>query len=189
MKENCPVPPPIKLNCWKHHAGFIKEQISLLRAENELKQLTLILLKIGESQMDLYLGKYSPSELSNQIFNQLKSLRITSYYNYKNWLGEDEKKYKLINLNDQSVWTLRLGEDRERFVHIHPGRYSPHSRRVKSLTLKTVICILSWQKIYSLPAYDIDLVNMLRKKFLKAPPLKSIKTESGLHRIIQILEN
>lgn len=188
MEEDCTVSPPIKFNCWKHHAGFIKEQISKIKDEKEIQQLSPILLKIGESQMDLYLGEFSPSQISNQILNQLKDIRIISPEDYKNWLSEVGKEYKLFNLSDKSVWTLRLGDDQERFVHIHPGRYSPHSIRVKSPTLKTAIYILAWQKVYSLPDYDLDLVNMIRKIFVKAPPLKSIKTESGLQRVIQILK-
>jgi hypothetical protein len=189
VKEDCSVPPPIKFNCWKHHSGFIKEQISNIKDEKEMQQLSSVVLKIGESQMDLYFGEYPPEEISYQILIQLKGRGITSCKVYKDWLTGDKKEYKLLNLKDDSVWTLRFREDEGRFVHIHPGRYSPHSIRVKSLTLKTVIYVLAWQKVNSLPDYNLDLVNMVRKKFLKAPPLKSIKAGSGLHRIIQTLKN
>ena len=56
MEVNCKTPSPFKVNCWKHHACFIAKQISKIKKEEELKSLPAILIKIGGSQMDLYLG-------------------------------------------------------------------------------------------------------------------------------------
>ena len=86
--------------------------------------------------MDLYFGNYSIEEISKQILMHLQENKIYSLRDYQNWLGKDDKYYQLVELKDKSIWTLRLGETREKYVHIHPGRYSPHTVRVKAATLK-----------------------------------------------------
>ena len=106
MEENCPVPSPINLNCWKHHAGFIKNQISSVTSVEEIEKLNSSLRKIGESQMDLYLGKFLAEEVSNQIIKTLKREKIFSFEQYKKWLYKDGKEYQLITLKDKSIWTL-----------------------------------------------------------------------------------
>ncbi len=139
MDENCQIPPPINFNCWKHHAGFIKKQIESVKETRDLDQLKVYLLKIGESQMDLYFGEYSPVNISTQILDYLHRNKIFSPDLYKDWLSKDGKGYQLVELKDKSVWTLRIGENLERYIHIHPGRYSPLTVRVKATTLKTAI--------------------------------------------------
>ena len=186
MKENCRVNVPIKFNCWKHHVGFIKKQISSLDKEEENKQLKKFLLLIGRSQMDLYFGEYSPKKISSLIILELKSKNSFDYDSYKVWLKSEGHNYRLLKLSDDSVWTLRLGEEPERYVHIHPGRYSKHSVRVKSTTLKTAICILCWQKLFPKIVVDLNLINVLRNEFVFAPPLKTLKHSAGLNRLLNL---
>jgi len=189
MKENCSVKVPIKFNWWKHHAGFIKKQISGLDKEKDTNQLKKFLLSIGRSQMDLYFGEYSPQKTASLIISELKSKNSFDYNSYKAWLKSEGHDYRLLKLSDDSVWTLRLGEEPERYVHIHPGRYSKHSVRVKSTTLKTAICILCWQKLFPKIVVDLNLVNGLRKKFVFAPPLKSLKHSAGLDRLLNLFNS
>ena len=48
--------------------------------------------------------------------------------------------YGLVTLPaDGSVWTLRLGVADGRYVHLHPGRHTPHTVRVNAATLKTAV--------------------------------------------------
>ena len=141
MKEiNCSIQLPLTFNCWKHHAGFIKKQIKFYRNEKiSGEELQKTLLVIGGSQMDLYVGKLSPQEICDEIISKLRSTEVLAFEDFKQWLFEKGNKYKLIKISDHSVWTLRLGNQEERYVHIHPGRYSPLTLRVKALTLKTAI--------------------------------------------------
>jgi hypothetical protein len=185
VEENCIVDPPINFNCWKHHAGFIKTQIVSIQSKDELEKLKTILLRIGESQMDLYYGNYSPMEISERIVTCLKEKKVFLSTRYKNWLNENE--YKLINLFDKSVWTLRLGEDAEKYVHIHPGRYSPNTKRVKALTLKSAIFTLCCEKLCEPKLTGKELINHVRKIYLNEPPLKSVSKESGLGRLLELL--
>jgi len=187
VKENRHIPPPINLNCWKHHASFIKEQIESIRETKDLEELKSYLLKIGESQMDLYLGGFSPSDISEQILSALHRIKIFEYEQYRNWLTKDGKDFQLVELKDKSIWTLRLGDDVSRYVHIHPGRYSPLTIRVKATTLKTVIFLLCIEQLGENNSFETESVNNIRKKYLDEPPLKSFSTASGLGRLIDLL--
>ena len=139
--------------------------------------------------MDLYFGNYSIEEISKQILMHLQENNIYSLRDYQNWLCKEDKYYQLVELKDKSIWTLRLGETREKYVHIHPGRYSPHTVRVKAATLKTVIMILALCKRKGFTAIDIETVNDVRKKYLNEPPLKSISKASGIARMLDLFQN
>lgn len=189
MEKNCKVPIPLKLNCWKHHALFIKKEISKFKSEAQIKGLQSLLVKIGESQMDLYYGKLSPAEIAKQTIEYLTINSLNNKNEYSDWLCRVRNEYQTIALNDGSVWTLRSGDEEKRFVHIHPGRYSPHTVRVKALTLKSVICVLAYLRTQSLPSVEISLINEVRKKYLNAPPIKSFSKENGLGKLITLLSN
>ena len=187
MEDNCPIPPPTNFNCWKHQAGFIKKQIESVKETTEFEELRVYLLKIGESQMDIYFGKFSPLEISEQILSSLHQNKIFEYEQYKSWLSKDGNNYQLVELKDKSIWTLRLGDDAERYVHIHPGRYSLHTIRVKATTLKTAISVLCSEKIGEINTIETQTVNQIRKKYLDEPPLKAFSTASGLGRLMDRL--
>jgi hypothetical protein len=186
MEKNCSVPLPINFNCWKHHAGFIIEQTDTIKSESEIEELKMRLLKIGESQMDLYYGKLSPSKISKHVIDSLKNKKLLSPEQYNTWLNNEGKGYKLLELPDKSLWTLRFSKSPDRYVHIHPGRYSPLTIRVKSTTLKTAILVFCFKQIDGVSRIDIEEVNYLRKKYLNESPLKSLSKASGLIKLIDL---
>ncbi|MBE0551160.1 MAG: hypothetical protein IH619_02100 [Ignavibacterium sp.] len=189
MEENCYVPKPITLNCWKHHAGFIKKQIESAREIKDLGELKKYLLTIGESQMDLYFGRFSPPEISEYILQPLYQKNIFEYQQYNSWLTEHGRDYQFVELKDKSVWTLRLGDDVSRYVHIHPGRYSMNTLRVKATTLKTAIFLLCFEQLGEMKSFETETINQIRKKYLNEPPIKSYSSASGLGRLIDFLHN
>jgi hypothetical protein len=187
MEENISVPSPINFNCWKHHSGFIKQQIKLYSRTRDQLQLKKHLLIIGESQMDLYFGEYTPSKISREIISYLKKEKSFSFDKYIDLISKDGKNYKIVQLSDKSSWTLRLGENQERYVHIHPARYSPLTIRVKATTLKTAILVLWYKQLGEIKLIETEAVNFIRKKYLYEPPLKSLSKASGLIRLIDLL--
>lgn len=191
MKEiNCSIPLPLTFNCWKHHTGLIKKQIEFYRGEKiSVNELQKSLLVIGESQMDLYVGKLSPQSICDELVSQLKSTGVLAFEEYKKWLFEKGKEYRLTEISDSSVWTLRLGNQEERYVHIHPGRYSPVTIRVKALTLKTAIAVLiiNYEKTFTL--IDTQQINEVRMKILNLPPIKKVTSNSAVIRVIDILRD
>ena len=139
--------------------------------------------------MDLYCGKLSPVEIGNQTAKYLVSNSIKNRKKFTDWLDRAGTEYQAFALKDKSIWTLRRGDEEKRFVHIHPGRYSPHTVRVKALTLKSVICVLAYLRTQSLPPVEIGLINEVRNKYLDAPPIKSFSKESGLGKLITLLNH
>lgn len=148
----------------------------------------MYILKIGESQMDLYFGSYTVEEITKQLLENLQRKKIDSLVEYQKWLAKDEKNYRLIKLKDKSVWTLRLSGPNNNYVHIHPGRYSAHTARVKAATLKTVIMVIALHKLNAVSTIDTESVNDVRNKYLNEPPLKSISKASGLVRLLALFQ-
>lgn len=185
---NCTIQLPLTFNCWKHHADYIKKQIEFYRGEKiSVNELQKSLLVIGESQMDLYVGKLSPQRICDELVGKLKSTGMLAFEEYKKWLIEKGKEYKLTEISDSSVWALRLGKQEERYVHIHPGRYSPVTVRVKALTLKTAIAVLIMNYEKNFQLMDTQQINEVRKKILNLPPVKKFSSNSAVLRVINIL--
>lgn len=159
-----------------------------MRRFGDIEKLKGCLLRTGESQMDLYLGKHTVEEIAQQLLEHLYRKSINSLKEYKNWLGKGNKDYQLIKLRDNSIWTLRLSESSNNYVHIHPGRYSPHTVRVKAATLKTVIMVIALHKLNAVSTIDTESVNDVRIKYLNEPPIKSISKASGLVRLLALLQ-
>lgn len=188
MDENCNVPRPVNFNCWKHHARFIKQQIRGIKNIHDLESLKVILLKTGESQMDLYLGRLSPAEISEQVILALHQNKVFTQIDYKNWLLKKENDYQVVELKDKSIWVLRYGGNSEKYIHIHPGRYSPHTIRAKATTLKTAIFILACIKAGDSNTINTETINKIRKKYLNERPIKSYSSTPGLTRLIDLLK-
>ncbi len=181
---------PIKFNCIKHHLGFIKERVNFYTDRNiSLDNLKVEMLTIGGSQMDIYTGGKSAADISLEIKNNLKDKDLLSYNNYFSWITKGNIGYKLIILSDNSIWTLRLGGEEERYVHIHPARNSINSMRVKAVTLKTAIIYYIEKKRRYLENDSLKLMNDLRGKYLNEPPLKSLKKSAGISKLIKLLES
>ena len=185
---NCSIQLPLTFNCWKHHTGFIKKQIKVYRNEKiSGEELQKTLLVIGGSQMDLYVGKLSPQKICNEIISKLKFTEVLAFEDYKKWLFEKGNEYKLIEISDHSVWTLRLGNQEARYVHIHPGRYSPVTLRVKALTLKTAIAMLIINHEKNFQLIDTQKINEVRKKILNSPPVKKVTSNSAVVKVMNYL--
>ena len=182
--------PPILLNCWKHHAGFIRSQIHSLAAQKEkaFDNLPDNLLLIGDSLMDLYLGSLKPQDIANYITDELKRKEISDNLSYKNWLFKGGNEYRITSLPDKSKWTLRYGKDENYYVHIHPARYSPKTIRVRSLSLKTAIAVLLSTEVYGGSPFEVTVINKIRINLLKASPIGKVSSGNGLGKLILILK-
>ncbi len=135
--------------------------------------------------MDLYLGKLTPHAIATEIIGRLNEFNAGSRVLFENWLFGRGGDYKLLTVSDGSVWTIRLGKNEKRYIHIHPGRHSPNTLRVKALTLKTaIIAAISGNENNLL---NLEFINGIRVSILNASPLKSVSSTSGLGKIINIL--
>ena len=82
-KMSCKIKKPVLLNCWKHHAGFIRSKIKAYKRnpETDLELLQNEILLIGESIMDLYLGELNPRQIADSVLNYCSSQMIFSRRN------------------------------------------------------------------------------------------------------------
>lgn len=178
------MPSAITLNHIKHHWEQI---VAFVRAyQDDPAALKKSLLIVGSSQMDLYTGTLSIQQIDTEVTHLLKSQAHYERLSYLQWLQE-QRGYQTLTLSDTSVWVLRKGEQTQKYIHLHPGRYSPHTIRAKATTLKTAIATLcvarsSSQKI------DLSLVNTIRKDVLNLSPLRQISPEEGAGKLLLLFK-
>jgi hypothetical protein len=179
-------PVPVLLNTWKHHAPALRRRIKAINA-TALPQLAGELVVIGTELMDLYLGLLSPAEIGQQILEQLNadgSLPVDAFRTSVKAAGG----YRLLDLSDTSRWVLRMGEGTDRYVHAHPGRYSPNTRRVRANVLKSAVMVLAYVGVHGGDPLDVKLVNDVRRQYLALPPIgKDLDGDQGLGAIIDVL--
>jgi len=180
----------IKFNPWKHHKNYICNKIENYSDQKEtgFKDLKRNLVHIGGSQTDLYTGTLSVPQIMQNITRELLKYNIKNKKSYKNWLQKSGKDYRNISLQDNSLWTLRLSEVDEKFIHIHPSRHSKNTVRVRSTTLKTAIAVKLISKMKTVSPTDLKLINEVRKNLLNESPVKAVYKKSGLVKIILLLE-
>ena len=95
--------------------------------------------------------------------------------------------YRLVELSDTSRWVLRLGEVNH-YVHAHPGRYAPHTRRVRANVLKTAVLVLAHVGVHGGDPLDVKLVNHVRRQHLALAPIgKDLAGDQGLGGVIDAL--
>ncbi|MBD2770024.1 hypothetical protein IC235_19220 [Hymenobacter sp. BT664] len=176
---------PVLFNGLKHHCHALRSFIRKYDT-SQLTELSLSLLTIGGSQMDLYQGELPEAAICQEVIHYLTELNALSEPAYQQFLLPEQ--YKTIVLSDTSQWVLRLGEKETKYVHIHPGRFSPYTLRVKAATLKTAIALLIWQKGNS-GAVDTATLNYLRKDVLHLSPVRKMEEMRALSDLTKLLSS
>jgi hypothetical protein len=182
------VPPPILFNLWKHHAGALRRRIARVAGAGpeSLERLSRQLVVIGTELMDLYTGPLAPVEIADEVRTHLDQAGLLSPSAYRTWLDANGG-YRILTLSaDASTWVLRFGDETGRHVHIHPGRWSPHTRRVRANVLKTAA--LAVAAAGDQDALEVSRINQLRRHYLGLPPVAALAEEGGLPEVIAILD-
>lgn len=178
------IPNPILFNVWKHHAGYIAGQLK--RAQKlGWEYFAQEVKTIGNNQMDVYLGGTSPAKIGKEILEILQGKQVQSQEAYEVWVMQTLTQYRLLTLEDQSVWTLLWSAATERYIHIHPGRYSPHTLRVRGTVLKTVIMSCAYAAVEH-KQVDLSLINQVRKEVLDLSPVQHLSPKEGLGKMLGI---
>lgn len=185
------IPEPILFNCWKHHLGFIKDKIISAHSndKNDIKDFAGKLYIMGNSLSDFYIGKLSIVEITGFIIKKLNGFNVLKKELYKDWIQSENKEYRIIGLQDRSTWALRFGKEKDRYIHVHPARYSVNSIRVRSTSLKTAALVVLWVNNFGGSYEDLNLINSIRIIYLNESPVKSISNYTGLGKIIRIFAN
>src|SRR5436305_5348976 len=137
------VPSPVLFNTWKHHAGALRARIREVAADGAaLRELAARMVVIGTELMDLYIGRLTPPEIAARVLADLKAAGRLALGTYRSWV-EGQGGYAVLTFpEDGSRWVLRLGDEGDRYVHVHPGRWSPATLRVRANVPKTAVMVL-----------------------------------------------
>jgi hypothetical protein len=183
------VPPPVLFNAYKHHAGALRRYIAEAssRGETGLAEMASRLVVIGTELMDLYTGAMTPVAIAERALDQLKRAGRLEVSAYKKWLYE-QGGYGVVTLEeDTSCWVLRLGDEGGRYVHVHPARWKPHTRRVRANVLKTAVMVWAYVRAHGGSATDVGLVNAVRRQYVGLAPVKELAGDQGLSVILDLL--
>jgi hypothetical protein len=185
------VPSPVLFNAWKHHAGVLRLRIREAAADGAcLRELAARMVVIGTELMDLYVGRLTPPDISARVLADLKAEGRLALGAYRSWV-EGQGGYAVLTFpEDESRWVLRLGDEGDRYVHVHPGRWSPATLRVRANVLKTAVMVLAYVRAHGGDPLDRALVNQVRANYLGLAPVgKDLAGEQGIGRIIDVLRS
>jgi hypothetical protein len=184
------VPSPVLLNPHKHHAGFLRERIVQAVAEGRdgLGALAGELVVVGTKLMDLYHGPFAPREIGEKTKAQLKNGGQDTRDAFRAWI-EAAGGYRVIEFTeDTSKWVLRFGDEGDRFVHVHPARYSPFTIRVRANVLTTAVLALAYIKLQGGDPLSRSVVNAVRRDYLGLAPVgRDPSGDEGIGAVIELL--
>ena len=189
MPDDLPhLPHPALLNTWKHHAGWIRSRIEAAVSAGRagVTALPTEMVVVGSRLMDLYTGSFTPAEIAEHVFKDLKARELFEYAPLSKWLSE-QGEYALTELLDDSKWTIRLGPADGRYLHLHPGRWVPHTIRVQANTLKSAVMAHAHAKLAGGDPTDLAIVNEARKLYLNLLPVRELTGDGGLGAVIAVL--
>jgi hypothetical protein len=178
------IPSPITFNTHKHHFRFLLQRIGVWK-NMDWEDVDQELLLIGENLLDFYTGDLTIDEICDECLHFFQTRNISNQDSFLNWLHPNE--YRKIKLNDSSEWVVKRSIDSERYIHIHPAKFSPHTIRVRAATLKTVIALMIKAGNYS-GQMDENLlkVNQIRTKYLQLSPVKSLQRDKGILQLWEL---
>src|SRR5262249_41253580 len=145
------------------------------------------LVVVGSKLMDLYVGRHSPADIGRQVLDLLERDARLERDAFRAWV-ESQGGYGMTELDDGSRWVLRLADEDERYVHLHPGRWVPETRRVRANVLKTAVMTLAHVGVHGGDPLDLALVNRVRQTYLGLSPMgRDLDGEQGIGEVIDLL--
>ena len=164
----------IVFNSEKHHMQAIAKKLCeyVEEGENSLPALMIELVNKGvlrdsyNGVIDVYIGEFSVERIKSEITEFLGGKGLLEMEAYKAYLereGQIKRRghYTSFELSDKTSMTMRLIESEVGFVHVHPGRYSPNTFRIKANTLKTAILARFLSLVRKKPM-ALDIINEAR---------------------------
>ena len=66
------------LNCWKHHAGWVRQRLAAAAAAGEpgVAALPGEMVVVGTRLMDLYVGALTPADIADRLMSQLRDAGV-----------------------------------------------------------------------------------------------------------------
>jgi hypothetical protein len=183
-------PAPVLLNTWKHHAAFLRAQIQSAAEVGPaaLPELAGKLIVVGTELMDLYYGPFNPAQIGARVQSQLQASGRLEEAPFAEWV-KSAGGYQVLEFpEDGSKWVLRYADD-VRYIHVHPGRWAPQTRRVRANVLKTAVLVLAHAALHGGDALDRDRVNAVRRTYLGLAPVgRELAGDQGVGAVIDLLK-
>jgi hypothetical protein len=179
----------VLLNTYKHHAGALRQRIGAAVAGGDagLRDLAGRLVVIGAELMDLYHGRFTPAEIAAKVVAALEGDGRLALDAYRAWI-DASGGYGVVALEDDSRWVLRLGDESDRYIHVHPGRWAPQTRRVRANVLKTAVMVLAYTGVHGGDPLGRLLVNHVRREYLGLAPVgRDLAGDEGAGGVIDLL--
>jgi len=180
----------VLFNTWKHHAAALRMRVheAVSAGPAGLDALAVNLVVIGTELMDLYHGDLTPRAIGEGVLELLGRDNHLSLPAFRSWI-EVNRGYQVVTLPaDGSQWVLRLGDESDRWLHVHPARWAPLTCRVKANVLKTAVMALAYTGLHGGDPMDVALVNRIRQTYLELAPLgRDLAGDQGIGQTIKLL--
>ncbi|MBC9915238.1 hypothetical protein [Chitinophaga varians] len=150
-----------------------------------ITDLPAALQKIGTSQMDMYTGALAVEVIFEEVTAQLTAQGIFLPAAFAAWVAARDG-YVEVTLSDTSRWVLRLSDNPEQYIHLHPGRYSPHSLRIKAAALKTAMAYKAAADSGLLSGELLPDINAVRG-MAALSPVRSLEDAQHILKIISLV--
>src|SRR5262249_56546590 len=134
---------------------------------------------VGSQLMDLYTGSLTPEAIGQHVVDQLRVAGRLEFEPLSAWL-QGQGEYSMIELPDGSKWTIRLGPPEGRYLHLHPGRWVPHTMRVQANTLKSAVMVHAHARLTGDDPTDLAVVNEARRRHLGLLPVRELTGDARL---------
>jgi hypothetical protein len=180
----------VLLNTWKHHAAALRLRIAetVQAGEPGLDDLAARLVVMGTELMDLYTGRLTPAEIGERVIAQLQAAGQLALPAYRAWV-KAAGGYQMLTFEDGTRWVLRLGDESDRYVHVHPGRWAPQTCRVRANVLKTAVLVLAHAGVHGGDPMDVARANAVRRDYLGLAPVgRELAGDQGIGMLIDLLK-
>ena len=170
-------------------AGALRHRIAeaVRRGNVALPELAGELIVIGSKLMDLYVGRFAPVQIGRLTLDALERDGRLALDAFRAWVTS-QGGYGMIDLEDGSRWVLRVADEYDRHVHLHPGRWVPETRRVRANVLKTAVMTLAHVGVHGGDPLDLALVNRVRQQYLALSPMgRDLDGDQGIGEVIELL--
>jgi hypothetical protein len=136
--------------------------------------------------MDLYTGSLTPAEIGEQVAAQLRDAARFEFEPLAAFL-QARGEFSMHTLTDGSQWTVRLGPADGRYLHLHPGRWVPHTVRVQANTLRSAVVSHAHALLTGSDPMALSVVNEARRRYLALLPVRELTGDGGLGAVIAAL--
>jgi hypothetical protein len=170
----------------------LREQIrsAIANGPAGLQPLAKELVVVGSKLMDLYHGPFSPREIANRVLAKLRKTGHDTADLFRTWV-KFAGGYQTIEFpEDGSRWVLRMADEADRYVHVHPARYSPFTIRVRANVLTTAVLALAFTAFRGGDPLSRSAVNAVRRDYLGLAPLgRDPSSDEGIGAVIELLRS